>query len=205
MKTQIILVDLENVQQPDLLPALKMDNVQVRVFVGPQQPKLPIGLVVAMQELGERAKYIQVSKAGPNALDMHLVFYLGELSQQFPGAYFHIVSKDSDYDPLLTHLKGRGIHSAKRPDLASIPFLKSASAVTPAEQVRAAADWLKKHPKDNRPGTVKTLKSCLNHSVFANRLDDSQLETVVNGLIGRAYVSVSEDKEKLRYPESLDA
>ncbi|MCW5259600.1 hypothetical protein D5045_04715 [Verminephrobacter eiseniae] len=110
MKTQIILVDLENVQQPDLLPALKMDNVQVRVFVGPQQPKWPIGLVVAMQELGERAKYI------------------------------------------------------------------------PAEQIRAAADWLKKHPKNNRPCTA-----------------------VVNGLIGRAYVSVSEDKEKLRYPESLDA
>ncbi|WP_265259682.1 hypothetical protein [Verminephrobacter eiseniae] len=41
--------------------------------------------------------------------------------------------------------------------------------------------------------------------MFANQLDDSQIETVVNGLIGRAYVSVSEDQEKLRYPESLDA
>ncbi|MCW8181027.1 hypothetical protein D8B29_15905 [Verminephrobacter eiseniae] len=50
-----------------------------------------------------------------------------------------------------------------------------------------------------------TLVDLENHSVFANQLDDSQIETVVNGLIGRAYVSVSEDQEKLRYPESLDA
>ncbi|WP_265304736.1 hypothetical protein [Verminephrobacter eiseniae] len=42
-----------------------------------------------------------------------------------------------------------------------------------------------------------------NNSVFAHRLDESQIEAVFRGLMEQGYLS--EDKEKLRYPESLDA
>src|SRR6218665_3968389 len=42
-----------------------------------------------------------------------------------------------------------------------------------------------------------------NVSVFAHRLDESQIEAVFRGLMEQGYLS--EDKEKLRYPESLDA
>jgi hypothetical protein len=69
MKTQIILVDWENVQ-PELLPALNLDGTRVLVFIGPQHHKLPFPLVQAVQKLGDRAQYVQVSKQGNDALDM---------------------------------------------------------------------------------------------------------------------------------------
>src|SRR6218665_1445956 len=42
-----------------------------------------------------------------------------------------------------------------------------------------------------------------NNSVFAHRLDESQIEAAFRGLMEQGYLS--EDKEKLRYPEPLDA
>ncbi len=201
MRTQIILVDFENVQ-PDLLPALQIDDVHVRVFVGPQQTRLATNVVVAMQELGARAKYVRVSKQGPDALDMHLAFYLGELSQQFPDAFFHVVAKDRDYDSLLEHLKARGIYSAKAPDLAAIPLFKRALVVKPSEQIAAAADWLKER-SGNRPSTVKTLKNSLQKVAFADRLDESAIEEVFCGLVLQGYLT--EDKQKVIYTERLNA
>lgn len=201
MRTQIILVDFENVQ-PDLLPALQIDDVQVHVFVGPHQTRLATNIVIAMQELGSRAKYVRVSKQGPDALDMHLAFYLGELSQQFPDAFFHVVAKDRDYDSLLDHLKARGIYSAKAPNLAAIPLFKRALAVKPSDQVTAAADWLKERV-GNRPSTVKTLKNSLRKVAFADRLDDSQIDEVFSGLVLQGFLE--ENKLKVIYTERLDA
>lgn len=201
MRTQVILVDFENVQ-PDLLPALAIDDVQVRVFVGPHQTRLATNVVVAMQELGGRAKYVRVSKQGPDALDMHLAFYLGELSQQFPDAFFHVVAKDRDYDSLLEHLKARGIFSAKAPDLAAIPLFKRALASKPADQISAAADWLKERV-GNRPSTVKTLKNSLKKVAFAERLDEAEIEEVFEGLANQGFISI--DKQKVLYLERLNA
>ncbi len=201
MRTQIILVDFENVQ-PDLLPALAIENVQVHVFVGPHQTRLVTNVVVAMQELGSRAKYVRVAKQGPDALDMHLAFYLGELSQQFPDAFFHVVAKDRDYDSLLAHLKGRGIYSAKAPNLAAIPLFKRALAVKPSDQISAAADWLKERV-GNRPSTQKTLKNSLKKVSFADRLDEMQIDEVFEGLVEQGFISV--DKQKVLYQERLNA
>ncbi|MDO8440044.1 MAG: PIN domain-containing protein [Polaromonas sp.] len=201
MRTQIILVDFENVQ-PDLLPALVIDDVQVRVFVGPHQTRLATNVVVAMQELGGRAKYVRVSKQGPDALDMHLAFYLGELSQQFPDAFFHVVAKDRDYDSLLEHLKARGIYSAKAPDLAAIPLFKRALSSKPDDQISAAADWLKERV-GNRPSTLKTLKNSLKKVAFSERLDEAQIDEVFQGLVNQGLISV--DKQKVLYLERLNA
>ena len=201
MRTQIILVDFENVQ-PDLLPALAIDDVQVRVFIGPHQTRLAANTVVAMQELGDRAKYVRVSKQGPDALDMHPAFYLGELSQQFPDAFFHVVAKDRDYDSLLDHLKSRGIYSAKAPELASIPLFKRALAIKPEEQIGAAADWLVERA-GNRPATLKTLKNSLKKVAFAERLSETEIDAVVAGLVAQGYIA--SDKQKILYLERLNA
>ncbi|WP_372827511.1 PIN domain-containing protein [Polaromonas sp.] len=201
MRTQIILVDFENVQ-PDLLPALAIDDVQVHVFVGPHQTRLATNVVIAMQELGARAKYVRVAKQGPDALDMHLAFYLGELSQQFPDAFFHIVAKDRDYDSLLAHLRIRGIYSAKAPDLAAIPLFKRALAIKPADQLSAAADWLRERV-GNRPSTQATLKNNLKKVAFAERLDEAQIDEIFQGLVSQGFISV--EKQKVLYQERLNA
>jgi len=201
MKTQVILVDWENVQ-PELLPALNLEGTKVLVFVGPHQTKLPFAVVEAVQMLGERAKYIKVSKQGNDALDMHIAFYMGRLAVELPDVYFHVIAKDRDYDPLLAHLKTLKIGAAKWPDLASIPVLKRAAAKTLPEQIAATKEWLLER-KSNRPKTLKALTNSLKTSAFAGRLGDEEIAELVESLKEKQVISVQ--GQKIEYPGSTDA
>ena len=49
--------------------------------------------------------YVKISGTGPNALDFHIAFYIGQFAEKDPGANFYIVSQDAGFDPLLNHLK----------------------------------------------------------------------------------------------------
>lgn len=201
MKTQVILVDWENVQ-PELLPALNLDGTRVLVFLGPHQHKLYVATVQAVQKLGERAQYVQVSKQGSDALDMHIAFYMGQLAAELKDAYFHVIAKDRDYDPLIAHLKSLKIGAAKWPDLASIPVLKHAAAMTLKDQIEATRDWLQER-KSNRPKTLKTLTNSLKTSAFAGRLDDEEIDLLVKGLVSENLISVQ--GQKIEYPRMTDA
>ena len=200
MKTQIIFIDFENVQ-PDLLPALALEDVKVLVFVGPQQLKLPIATVEAVQKMGARAEYIRISKQGPDALDMHIAFYMGRLSLNASDVFFHVIAKDRDYDPLIAHLRMRQIWAAKWPDLASIPILKLAAATTIKDKVTAALNWLQVR-KGNRPKSLKTLQSSLKKSAFSDRLADDEIDQVIEGLKKQKILQV--DGQKLQYPSFSD-
>ena len=57
MRTNYVLIDLENVQA-EALTALVDDHFKVLLFVGATQAKLPYDLVAAMQRLGDRAENI---------------------------------------------------------------------------------------------------------------------------------------------------
>ena len=103
LRTNFVLIDLENVQ-PGSLSALARDPFKVIVFVGATQTKLPFELVAAMQCMGEKAKYVGISGSGSNALDFHIAFYIGQLAAQDSSAYFHVISKDTGFDPLVQHL-----------------------------------------------------------------------------------------------------
>ncbi len=201
MKTQVILVDWDNVQ-PELLPALNLEGIRVLVFIGPHQNKLPFAMVQAVQKLGERAQYVQVSKQGNDALDMHIAFYIGKLAVELQDAYFHVIAKDRDYDPLVAHLKALKIGAAKWPDLASIPVLKRAAASTVKEKIEAIKDWLLER-KANRPKTLKTLTNSLKTSAFAGRLDDQEIESLITALNEKGLISV--EGQKVVYPGMPDA
>lgn len=196
MKTQIILVDFENVQ-PDLLPALALEDVKVLVFVGPQQLKLPIAVVEAVQKMGAKAEYIRVSKQGPDALDMHIAFYMGRLSLNAADAFFHVIAKDRDYDPLIAHLKSLQISAAKWPGLAAIPIFELAIATTFKDKVTAASNWLQVR-KSNRPASLKTLHNSLKKSAFSDRLPDDEIDQIIEGLKKQKMITV--DGKKLGYP-----
>ena len=177
MKTQVFLIDYENVQ-PDVLPALALEDVKVFVFVGPQQVKLPFSLVEAMQKLGHKAEYVRVTRAGDNALDMHIAMYLGRLCQQMPDAYLHVISKDRDYDSVLEHINQPVKRASKWPSLSDVPMLQRFQASTVPEQAEAALRWLKERPK-NRPASRKTLFNTLMKAVFAERLDEAAINAVL--------------------------
>ena len=202
MKTQVILVDWENVQ-PELLPGLDLDGVRLVVFLGPHQSKLPFAVVDAVQKFGDRAEYVKVSKQGKDALDMHIAFHIGRLSCQLADAYFHLISKDTDYDPLIIHLKERfGIFASRWTALSAIPVIRRAQAKTLKDQVEATQEWLVER-MGSRPKSLKTLCNSLKTSVFVGRLDDGEIEALISALVAKKWVTIQ--GQKVSYAECLDA
>jgi hypothetical protein len=111
MTNRVLFVDLENVQKVDLkqVPA----DSRVMIFYGITQKKLPEELVVQAQPLGNRLKWIKISGQGPNALDFHIAYYLGQELAGSPNSRCAILSRDTGFDPLIRHLQALG-HSCER-------------------------------------------------------------------------------------------
>lgn len=124
MKTNYVLIDFENVQ-PASIAALDAEHFHIIVFCGANQTKVGLDLATVMQRMGPRAQYLQISGNGSNALDFHIAFYIGELASRDPGAFFHIISKDAGFDPLIAHLKTRKILSARSKTIGEMPLFKT--------------------------------------------------------------------------------
>lgn len=135
MGLPFVLIDFENVQ-PAALGRLRVGEVRVKVFLGQQQSKLGLQLVQALQPFGGDAEYIQIQGSGPDAVDFHIAFYIGQISVAEPTASFTIVSKDKGFDPLVRHLVGKGIACRR---LAEIPALPSNHAVKSPDASAIAA------------------------------------------------------------------
>lgn len=95
-----VLVDYENVG-PGLRSCTFDDNAQVLVFLGKTNAKIHPHIA---RWLGSRAEYITMEGQGPNALDFHISYYLGDLLANNRDAHVTIVSGDKGFDPLLRHL-----------------------------------------------------------------------------------------------------
>lgn len=106
MPERLLLVDLENVQKIDL--SRVPSDVRIKVFYGITQKKLPAELVVQAQPLGARLEWIKISGQGPNALDFHIAFYLGEELARHPDSKCVVLSRDTGFDPLIRHLLALG-------------------------------------------------------------------------------------------------
>ena len=198
MPTNHVLIDYENVQPRNLAAlrdASKGHAFRVYVFVGANQSNIKKELAIEMQTLGGDAEYVEITGSGKNAADFHIAFYLGELAEPGSDDYFHIVSKDTGFDPLIRHLNGRSIKAARRKDLFEIPLLKESETESLGEKVDKVIHNfdLRGH---SRPRKVKTLKSSI-RALFGDGLEDEELENLVEGLKQRKYVAV--EGEKIRY------
>lgn len=134
MKINHVLVDYENVPVASL-DLLRADHFRVTVFLGPNNTRLPREFALSMQGLGQRATYVTLETAGRNALDFHLVFQLGRLAEADRTAFFHIISGDTGFDPLIRHLKSLGILSARSESIEAMPCFIKAAVVPKAAAV----------------------------------------------------------------------
>lgn len=196
-RTNFVLVDFENVQPKDI-GLLKDGPFKVKVFLGPNQSKIPVSLAAALQSLGEGAEYIILESAGNDALDFHIAYYIGVLSAVEPTAFFHVISKDSGFDPLLKYLKGRKIFAQRSTCIADIPYFKPTLPAAPEAQVEAViADLVRR--KASKPRTQKTLLSTL-HALFKKELSEQQLATLFSELCKRGIVKVEGTKVSYALP-----
>lgn len=199
-RTNFVLVDFENVQPKDI-GLLKNGPFKVKVFLGPNQSKIPVSLATALQSLGENAEYIVLETAGNNALDFHIAYYIGVLSTVEPTAFFHIISKDSGFDPLLKYLKGKKIFAQRSTCIADIPYFKPALPSAPEAQIEAVvADLVRR--KASKPRTEKTLLSTL-HALFKKELSEQQLAELFASLRKRGIVKVDGTKVSYALPTEL--
>lgn len=190
MKTNYVLIDFENVQ-PKNLAILKGHDFRIIVFVGANQTKVSFELAEALQAFGDNAEYIKISGNGPNALDFHIAFYIGQLSEKDPNSYFHIISKDTGFDPLIKHLKLQNIFAQREKDLAEIPILKISNSNTVEEKVSAIVESLIARGQ-SRPRKVKTLSNTIN-SLFMNALEETELISLISQMKKRKLISVNNE------------
>ena len=189
MAINYVLIDFENVQ-PSNLEVLKKHPFRVLVFVGENQAKVPFELASAMQALGDSAQYMKITGSGKNALDFHIAYYIGEIAAKEPGAFFHIISRDTGFDPLIKHLKSRKIKVQRERDLAEIPVLRMSSATSNDEKIAAIVKNLAGRGQ-SKPRKVKTLSNTIN-SLFTENLSEQQLEVLVKELEKRQYIKVND-------------
>jgi hypothetical protein len=197
VRTNYVLVDLENVQ-PDSLDELAHDHFKLLVFVGASQTKLPFELAASLQRLGARAEYIKISGNGSNALDFHIAYYIGQLAAADPTAYFHIISKDTGFDPLVQHLKTKKVFAGRVKAIADIPLIKASNSKSPAERLEVVLAKLLQL-KASKPRTVATLSSTI-ASLFQKQLPEQEVAALVQALADQGHLAIADTKVMYSLP-----
>ena len=197
MTTNYVLIDYENVH-PRNLELLAEHPFKVFVFVGQNQAKIPFDLADSMQLLGKEARYIKIAGSGQNALDFHIAFYIGELAAAEPDAYFHVISKDKGFDPLIRHLKDRKIRVQREKDLGQIPVLQLPARASIDEKIAAIVKNLGGRGQ-SRPRKVRTLQNTIN-SLFTRKLDDRELNQLINEMKKRKLIVINQNNVSYKLP-----
>lgn len=202
MPTNYVLIDFENVQ-PKNLEILESHPFKIFVFVGANQTKVPFDLASTMQKFGENAQYIKISGNGKNALDFHIALYLGKLSSQDPEGFFHVISKDTGFDPLIKHLRENKVRAHRENDLAEIPVLQISSATNLEEKVQAIVKNLISRGQ-SRPRKVKTLSNTIN-TLFTKNLEQPELDKILRMLQKNQFISVTNTNVTYSLPKCIKA
>lgn len=199
MRTNYVLIDFESVQ-PESLAQLTHDHFKVIVFVGANQAKLPFEIAASLQELGSRAEYVKISGSGSNALDFHIAYYIGRLAAEEPSAYFHIISRDTGFDPLIQHLRSKKILAGRVKIVADIPVVKASNAKAPRDRIAVILARLQQL-KASKPRTVRTLSSTI-ASLFHNYLSEEEVASLVQGLVSQGYLKIIGTKVAYALPSA---
>ncbi len=193
MKTNRIFVDVENVGLvPAQLSIIQGDLFHVHLFLNEQAKTIPIETWQALQPMGNRVHVIQMHGTGPNALDFHIAFYLGETAAENPDNFFHIISKDKGFDPLVAHLKSRGVFCDRKDSIAELPILHP---VPPTVQGRVDF-FMEKIKTGTRPRKWATLKTHL-AAMFQN-CPEVEIDATIEEMKRRG---VKENGTRLVYPD----
>ena len=206
MRVNYVLVDFENLPLKSL-SLLQAEHFRVQVFLGPNHSRLPRGLAVEIQRLGERGGYVEMSTAGANALDFHIAYHLGRLAHADPGGYFHVISKDRGFDPLIAHLKASHILAARSESIEAMPcfVLPSPATVVPGlpegdggrdtDLIRRVFDDLVRRGA-SRPKTYSKLRNTV-HSCCGKERTVDKVDAVIGALVNCKHIRV--DGESVSY------
>ncbi len=203
----LVFVDFENVPDIDL-GSIATHSVNVTLLIGKNQKRLDLPLVQQIHRLAAQVALIEVGATGHNALDLTLAYHLGQAVQQSPQAKFHIVSKDTDFDALVAHLRTHGVTIHRHPSFAALPFLPrpkkspppaSAPAPKPSIDRRAKIIARLTDPANpNHPSTKRALLANIKTGLGKEGTTTSP-DDIVRELIETGVVTIDPDTNKVRY------
>jgi hypothetical protein len=191
----ILFIDYENVTQVRL-SSLQRPNLKIFIFVGCAQVKIPFELVREAHQLGAAVEWIGVEETGPNALDFHIAFYLGQVSLQSPTSSYVILSRDRGFDPLIQHLGKLGI-SCRRID--SLELLSGRADLTHSQDFLsdiAVAKLSAVIPK-SRPKKRATLYTYLRSILSKYQPSEPEVKQLLDTWFATG--KIVESKEKINY------
>jgi hypothetical protein len=189
-RTQYIFIDYENVCESDLS---RISGKPVRVFMilGTRHTKLPTSLFLFAQNHPEQVRIIQTPVEGRNALDFVLTFELARIFASDPAGYFHIVSKDTDFESVIRHLNHETKFIARQSSLSEIPALR-----TPEERVARIKNDLADVTR-SRPGTRQGLENKI-RTAFGNNTTPEFIEKTIQSFIQAGVLDFT-DNDKVLY------
>ena len=192
-----VFVDFENVHEVD--PAvIGAKMVSLTLLLGARQTRLDAALVEKLMEHAATVQLIRLTSSGENALDFALAYYVGRAVMADPIGWFHIVSKDTGFDPLIEHLLSRHIHARRHDDFTTLNFSGPAKPPSaPLEDLMARVlEHLGKHV-NNRPKRKKTLVSHL-RAFLGNAVTEADVLDLVEKLCRAERLSIG-DKDAVTY------
>lgn len=210
-----VFVDFENVQEI-ALAVIGNKAVSLTLLLGPRQTKLDVSLVEKLLAHAASVQLVRLASSGRNALDFTLAYYVGHAVAADPSGLFHIVSKDTGYDPLIEHLRSKHIRAWRHDDFAALTFAGPAKLPTPTppaaapkpkpqakgqlsildEREAQVLEHLRK-PATTRPRNQKKLLSFL-VAYFGNRITGTEASDLVRYLSQAGYLGIG-DKGTVTY------
>lgn len=193
-----VYIDYENLNAIEKL--IKIDG-KYFFFIGENQAKINSSLVYSTN--GMDITWVKIAGSGKNSLDFHIAYYLGKNDSDKSVEHL-ILSKDTGFDPLIKHLKSKGIKARRIEALKDISN-KEVKVVKVKNQknkkakpsnYEKAISGLKKMRQNGKPSSMKALKSYTNSQVKG--LSEEEITNVIDEMLENKIVSVDEN-DNLKY------
>jgi hypothetical protein len=196
-----VFVDYENVHEVDSA-LIGAKSVSLTLLLGARQTKLDASLVEKLMEHAASVQLVRLTTSGKNALDFTLAYYVGRAVMSDPTGHFHIVSKDTGFQPLIEHLRSRHIRADRHDNFT--PLATSAPAKPPSappeDLLTRASEHLRKLVT-NRPKRKMTLVSHL-RSRFDKTATDAAMLDLVARLCKAGQLTIGE-KDAVTYHDQV--
>lgn len=194
-----VFVDFENVHEVDS-SLFSSKTATFTLLLGAKQTKLDVSLVEQLMAHAASVQLVRLKTSGRNALDFTLAYYVGRAVVADPTAWFHIISKDTGFDPLIEHLLSRRIHARRHADFSSLTFSATPKPIpmTPVSDdlLKRALEHLQRN-LTNRPKKKSTLASHL-LSVAGKSSNEVEITKLIEKLRAAGHLSIN-DKNAVTY------
>ena len=192
-----VFVDFENVHQVDAA-IIGSKAVTFTLLIGARQTKLDVALVEKLMEHAASVQLVRLTSSGKNALDFSLAYYVGRAVTADPTGHFHIISKDTGFDPLIDHLRSRHVRACRHNDFSTLTFSATARpAPPPSEDLMTRVLTHLRRNTNNRPKRMKTLVSHL-QAHCGKTATGADVESLIEKLRKAGHLTLG-DKDAVTY------